>query len=219
MDDFDQGIIIGNAARESRYITLVKEGTKDQDFTACTSSINSAYIESVVNVNTLEIRFKERIDREMSNIVDTVENRIHNPILTAIDDIVEPKIELAIRSKNATSGRDATSVAANCECRKHVEINASFENASGNNNVQQLSNGNDETRNNIPDEVSELLVSGTLFDRQTHTHHMVTGQTIETNQAPEFHTGRILTSRNPPSNQHQNLSTQLSQDNNLPMVE
>ena len=118
LDDFDQGIIIGNAARESRNIILVNEGTKDQDFTAGTSSIKSAYIESVVNVNILEKRFKERIDREMSNIVDTVEDRIHNPILTTIDDIVDPKIELAITSINATSGRDATSVAANSECRK-----------------------------------------------------------------------------------------------------
>ena len=72
-----------------------------------------------------------------------------------------------------SSERDATSVAANSECREHVGINASFENASENVNVQQVSNGNDETRNNIPDEVSELSVSGTHFHRQTHTHHNV----------------------------------------------
>ena len=50
-------------------------------------------------------------------------------------------------------------------------------------------------------------------------HHMVTGQTAQTNQFPEFLTGRIVTPRNPPSHQYQNLSTQVSQDNNLPMVE
>ena len=55
------------------------------------------------------------------------------------------------------------------------------------------------------------------FDRQAHNHHMVTGQTAQTNQIPKFLTGRILTSRNPPSHQHQNLSTQVSQDNNLPL--
>ena len=47
---------------------------------------------------------------------------------------------------------------------------------------------------------------------------MVTGQTPQTNQSPEFLTGRILTPRNPP-HQYQNLSTQVSQDNNLPVVE
>ena len=104
-------------------------------------------------------------------IVDTVEDRIQNAILTAIDNIVAPKIELAIRSINASSGRDVTSVSANSERREHVGINAPFENASGNNDTIDVSNVNDETRQNIPDEVSELPVSGTRFDRQPHTHH------------------------------------------------
>ena len=150
---------------------MVNEGTNDRDYTASTSSKNSATNESTVNVKTLERCFNERIDREMSNIVDTVEDRIQKAISTAFDNIVAPKIELAIRSINASSGRDATSVAANSECREHVGINASFENASENNNKEQVSNGNDETRNNIPDEVSELSVPETRFDRQTHTHH------------------------------------------------
>ena len=44
----------------------------------------------------------------MINFVDTVEDRIQNAILTAIDNIVGPKIALAIRSINASSGRDVT---------------------------------------------------------------------------------------------------------------
>ena len=107
----------------------------------------------------------------MSNIIDTVENRIQNAIWTAIDKIVAPKIELAIRSINASSGWDVTSVSANSERREHVGIIASFENASGNNNTLGVSNVNDETRHNIPDEVSEFSVPETHFDRQPHTHH------------------------------------------------
>ena len=155
----------------------------------------------------------------MNNIIDTVEDRIQNAILTAIDNIVAPKIELAIRSINASSGRDVTSVSANSERKKRVGIGPPFENASGNNDGLDASNVNDETRHNIPDEVSELSVPETHFDRQAHTHHMVTGQTAPANQFPEFLTGRIVTPRNPPSHQYQNLSTQVSQDNNLPMVE
>ena len=92
-----------------------------------------------------------------------------------------------------------------------------------------------------------MPVPVTHFDRQPHTHHMltgakehihnhrnliargseefrngyhmVTGQTAQTNQFPELLTGRIVTPRNPPSHQYQNLPTQVSQDNNLPMVE
>ena len=113
----------------------------------------------------------------MNNIVDTVDEKIQNAILTANDKIVCRRIELAIRSINASSGRDVTSVGTNSEDREHIGINASFENASGSNNVQQTSNGNDETRNNIPDQLSELSVPETRFDWQPRTHHMVTGQT------------------------------------------
>ena len=171
LDDFDQDMIIGNAASERQENVVVNMGTNDRDFTVSTSSNNTAVNESTVNVKTLERCFNERIDREMSNIVNTVEDRIQNAILAAIDNIVAPKIEFAIRSINASSGRDVTSVTANSELGEHIGINAPFENAFGNNNILHVSNVNDETRHNIPDEVSELLVPETHFDRQAHTHH------------------------------------------------
>ena len=241
LEDFDQDMVIENAAIERQGNIVVEKGTNYRDFNAGTTSNNTAINESTVNVKTLERCFNERIDREMSNIVDTVEDRIQNAILTAIDNIVAPKIELTIRSINASSARDVTSVSANSELREHVGINTSFENASGNNNTIGVSNVNDEIRPNIPERVSELSVPEILFERQAHTHHMVTGpsnpthhmvtgpsnpthhmvtgQTAQTNQVPEFLSARILTRRNPLSYQYQNLSTQVSQDNNLPMVE
>ena len=243
LDDFDQDMIIGNAASKRQENVVVNEGTNDQDFTVGTSNVSSIVDKNALNVKTLERCFNERIDREMNNIVETVEDRIQNAILTAIDNIVAPKNELAIRSINTSSGRDGTSVSANSERSEHAGINAFFENASENNNKLNTTNENDETRQNIHDEVSELSVPGTHFDRQPHTHHMVTGakerhdiltggseefrnthhmvtrQTAQTNQFPEFLTGHTQTPRNPPSHQYQNLSTQESQDNNLPVVE
>ena len=149
------------------------EGTIDRDFTVGTSSNNVTINESTLNVKTLERCFIERIDSEMSSFVDTVEDRIKNAILTAIDNSVAPKIELAIRSINASSGRDVTSVTANSERGEHVGINVSFENASGNNNILHVSNVNDETRHNIPDEVSELSQKvsprNTLWPASTHS--------------------------------------------------
>ena len=171
LDDFDQDMIIGNATSARQENIVVNEGTNDRDFTVGTSSNNTAINENVVNVKTLESCFNERIDREMSNIVGTVEDRIQNAILTAIENIVAPKIELAIRSINASSGRDVTSVTANSERGEHIGINAPFGNASGNNNILHVSNVNDESRHNIPDEVSELSVPETHFDWQAHTHH------------------------------------------------
>ena len=217
--DFDQDMIIGNAVSERQENAVVNEGTNDRDFTVSTSNNDSVVNGNAMSVKTLERCFNGRIDREMSNIVDTVEDRIQNAILTAVENIVAPKIELAIKSINASSGRDATSVSANSDRRERMGINASFENASKHNDTLDASNVNDETRHDNPDEVSELSVPETHFDRKAHTHHMVTGQTAQTNQFSEFFTGRIVTPRNPPSHQYQNLSTQVSQDNNLPVVE
>ena len=253
LDDFNQDVIFGNTASERQENVVVNDGINDQDFTVSTSNVSSIINENVLNVKTLERCFNERIDREMEKIVETVEDRIQSAILTAIDNIVGPKIELAIRSINASSGRDVASMSANSERREHTGINASFENASENNNTIGVTNINDEARRNSQDGVSELSVPGTQFDRKSHihhvvtrvkerhtmlagdseqihnpyhmmtepsneTHHMVTGQTAQTNQFPEFLTGRIQTPRNPSFHQYQNLSTQVSQDNNLPVV-
>ena len=164
-------MIIGNTASERQENFVVNEGTNDRDFTVSNSSNDTVVNESAINVKTLERCFNERIDRETSNIVDTVEDRIQNAILTAIENIVAPKIELAIRSINASSGRDVTSVTANSERGERVGINASFENVSENNNTLRGPNVNDETRQNIRDEVSELSVPETRFERQPQTHH------------------------------------------------
>ena len=171
LDGFDQDMIIGNAASERQENTVVNGSTDDRDFTVSTSNNDSVVNGNAMSVKTLERCFNERIDREMSIIVNTVEDRIQNAILTAIENIVAPEIELAIRSINASSGRDATSVSANSERRERVGINASFENASKNNDTLDASNVNDETRHNNPDDVSELSVPETHFDRQAHTHH------------------------------------------------
>ena len=168
LDDFDRDMIIGNAVSERQENVVGNEGTNDQDFTVGTSNNDSVVNGNAMSVKTLEKCFNKRIDREMSNIVDTVEDRIQNAILTAID---TPKIELAIRSINASSGRVVTSVSANSERREHVGINASFENTSRNDDTPGVSNVNDETRHNIRDEVSEFLVPETHFDRQPQTHH------------------------------------------------
>ena len=88
LDDFDQDMIIGNTASERQENVVVNEGNNDQDFTVGTSNNSSITNENVLNVKTLERCFKRRIDREMDNIVETVEDRIQSAILTGIDNIV-----------------------------------------------------------------------------------------------------------------------------------
>ena len=258
LGDFEQDVFIGNAASKRQENVAVNEGINDQEFTVGTSYDSSTVNGNAMSVKTLERCFNERIDREMNNIVDTVEDRIQNAILAAIDNNIAPKIELAIRSINASSERDVTSVSAHSERREYTGINASLENASVNNDLLGVTNINDEIRCSFHDRVNGLSAQGTQFDRRSPTHcmalggstethhmvtgakeqihnhhdmvaggseefrnghHMVTGQTAQKNQFPEFLTGRIQTPRNPSAHQYQNLSTQVSQDNNLPVVE
>ena len=113
---------------------MVKEKTLGQEFTVGISDSVPAVNENLVSVETLERCFNERIDRKTGIIVDTVEDRIQNAILTAIDNIISPKNVLAIRSKNASSGRDATSVMANLESGEHIKITAPSESVSEGNN-------------------------------------------------------------------------------------
>ena len=111
------------------------------------------------------------IDGDMSNIVHTVAVRIQNGSLTFVDSSVAPKTDLAIRSINAFSGQNATSVAAYSERGEQTGIRATSENLPERHFALQALNVNDAFRNKIPDEVSKLLVPGTHYDRQPHTHH------------------------------------------------
>ena len=159
LDDFDQDKVIGNTASERQENIAVNEGTDDRDFTVGTPSNIKLINENMVIVKTLERCFNEKNDKDMNNIVDTVEDRIQNAILTALEIIVAPKIELTIRSINSSSGRDANSMTAISELGEHVGINTPFENASGNSKTLHVSKVNDETRKkNISDEVSEFSV-------------------------------------------------------------
>ena len=179
LDDFEQDVFIGNTASKRQENVAVNEGINDQEFTVGTSYDSSTVNGNAMSVKTLERCFNERIDREMNNIVDTVEDRIQNAILAAIDNIIAPKIELAIRSINASSERDVTSVSAHSERREYTGINASLENASVNNDTLGVTNINDETRCSFHDRVNGLSARGTQFDRRSPTHCMALGGSTE----------------------------------------
>ena len=150
---------------------MVNNGTVDRDFTVIHNVFIPTTNEKTANVETFERRLNEKIDREMGYIVDTVEVNIKNAILIAIDNIMTQRIEFAVKSINASSGRDAASVTANLEREKRMGSTLSSENVSERNNTFHELNAIDETRGNIPDEVGELSVSETHFHRQLHTHH------------------------------------------------
>ena len=125
----------------------------------------------MANVQTLERCFNEKIDRKMGNFGDTIEDRIQKAISNAIVIFISPRIELAVRSINASSGQYAASVKANSELGERIGVTAFFESVSERKNTFHELNANDEIRGIIPDKVSELSVPRRHFDHQSHTHH------------------------------------------------
>ena len=171
VDDFGQDLFIGNTVRNRLDNATVKECTGDRVFTVDNPGSKLAANEIMVNVGTVKRCFNERFDWEMGKIVHTVEYKIQNAILTATDSFVAPRIKKTIRSINASPGRSKTSIPAKTERGERIRITGSFENVSERSTTLQVLNTDDETQNNIPDEVSNFSVPHTHFDQQPHTHH------------------------------------------------
>ena len=73
---------------------------------------------------------------------------------------------------NTLSGQDAASVMGSSEHGEQIGITAPFEDISDRNDTFHKLNLTDETGLYNPDAIGEFPVSGTLFDRQSHTHHI-----------------------------------------------
>ena len=82
----------GNAASDRQQNVVVNEGNVDQEFTATNSDTSLTTNWNLVKVQSLEGCFKEKIDKETSDIVATVQERIQMTISTAFDNIITPRI-------------------------------------------------------------------------------------------------------------------------------
>ena len=162
----------GNTLSNRQKTATDTEGTGYQEFNIDNLGSHLTTNENLVIVGFLERCFIERINREMGNNVGTVQDRIQNAILTAINSNITPKVELAVRSINASSGQDATSVFTNSGRGQHIRIISPFENVSERNNTLHVPFLFDETRSSSLDKVKELLVPGSHFDRHPHIHHI-----------------------------------------------
>ena len=170
IDNSNQDIIFGDAVSSWQQNFMVNNGSGDQEITGESNDGIITTIENTVNVQTLGKCFNGKIGRKLGNIVDTVEDRIQNANLNAIDNIITPRIELAVRSVNVSSGRDAASITANSERGERIGITASFENVSERSNTFHELNANDETRGTSQTKYVNCR-SQEHFLTGNHTHH------------------------------------------------
>ena len=140
IDDSDQDDRIDDALSSGQQNVKLNIVSLDWEFSVINKDGISTTTESTLKVPTLEKCITEKIDREVGNNVDTVNDGIQNVIFTGIDKIITPMLELVVRSKSASSGHDATSATPNLERgnRKGI-ISFFFENMSeGNNTFHKL---------------------------------------------------------------------------------
>ena len=58
-----------------------------------------------VDMHTIEGNFVSKVWNEVDSVMTMVETRVQGAILTAIENLVTPKVELAIKSANESSGQ------------------------------------------------------------------------------------------------------------------
>ena len=105
-------------------------------------------------------------------MIKTVETRIQDALLTAIENSVIPRVELTMKSTNASSERsfngnvlepDQIVFSGDVEC---LQMTASSR-IHSRTDLKMI----DETRGNITVEGVDFLVNEQNIDRLTHTHH------------------------------------------------
>ena len=119
-------------------------------------------------MHTVEENIFSKVRSEVVSVMTTVETRLQDAVLTAIENLVIPGVELAMKSANAFSGR---SVDGNVLDPDQKDFSENIEGlqmaASSRINSHSDLTRIDETRGKITVEGCDLLVNERNIDRQT----------------------------------------------------
>ena len=103
----------------------------------------------------------------------TVEIRIQDVVLTAKENLVIPRLELAMRSANAFSGRSLDGNVFESDQKDYLgNVKELQMTASGGISSHTPLRKSDEIRDNTTVEGDDLAVNEKHFDQQTHIHHI-----------------------------------------------
>ena len=109
---------------------------------------------------------------EVDNVMTSVKTRVQDAVLTAIENLVTPGVELAMKSANAHLERSVDGNVLKPDERDFLRNIVGLRvTASSTINSHTYLNRVDETRGNITVEEGDLLVNEKNIDRQTYAHH------------------------------------------------
>ena len=139
---------------------------------------NSAHQNQVIENN-----IDDQITRAVSSVVMTVENCMHDAILTAIDNVVYPRVEMAVKSITGSTGHGTNSEVQNPDRRNFLGNIRNFllMSASSRLDLDNEINRNDETCYNEDFKDDDLPALRPNYDRRTHAHHtfIILGALVE----------------------------------------
>ena len=135
---------------------------------------NSIHVNSSqVDMHTRENNIVNKVRCEVDNLMTSVETRVQDAVLTAMENLVNPRVELAMKSVNASSGRGVSNVVMDPDRKAFSGIIENLQRtASSRINSHTDLNRFDETRSNITKEGSDLSVIEKNMHRPTHTYHI-----------------------------------------------
>ena len=123
-------------------------------------------------MHTLEQNIVSKVRTEVDKVMTAIKTRIQEAVLTAMENFVFLRVELAMKSANASSGRSVDGNVLEPDRRgfsgkfKSLQMTTSSR-------IHSRTELNTivETRGNITVEKGDLVVNEKNIDRQSHTHH------------------------------------------------
>ena len=170
LSEFDADFIIGqsNHSAEAEGIKNMANRANSLNNTNDTSQANYPQ----VDMYTLEKIIVSKVRREVDSVMTTVETRVQDAVLAANESLAIARVELAMKSANASSKRSVDGNVLELDQRDFSgNIEGLQMTASSRINSRTDLNRIEETRGNITVEEGDLLVNERNIDRQTHTHH------------------------------------------------
>ena len=121
----------------------------------------------------IEEYIDNQITRAVNSTVMTVESCLHDLTLTAIDNVVIPRVEMVVKSISDPAGQGTGSEVQNPDRRDFVGNikNTPLMSASSHLDLDNELNRNDEIRNAVDFEDSDFAALKSNYDRREHAHH------------------------------------------------
>ena len=108
LGEFHTYFIVGQYTHETQ--TENGSNTMEENIISSNANNPTQVISCRVDVHTLEQSIDSKVRSEVDDMMTTVEIRVQNVILTSMECLVIPRVELAMISVNVSSGRDIDGV-------------------------------------------------------------------------------------------------------------